>query len=345
MVAETAVPTPMPTPAAANPGSLLVDTALPAGTVSPYLFGSNYGPWIAVPVEMLPAAYDSGVQAIRFPGGEWGDQNDLKSYHIDPFMDFVEQVGAIPTISVRLLQGTAEQAAALVRYINVEKEYGVVYWAIGNEPTLYAGHLRAGGQADDYETEQFNREWREFALAMKAVDPTIKLIGPEVHQFNDDPNYNPKDSAGRDWMIEFLQANGDMVDVVSFHRYPFPQNVQENATIADLRQHIPEWDRTIPYLRGLIQEYTGRDLPIAITEVNTHYSRAVGTEASPDSHFNAIWLAEMFGRLMYQDVFMVNHWMLTSSGGSGGWGIIGRGEVRPSSSSSLARSSFIPILE
>ena len=330
MVAETAVPTAIPTPAAANPGSLLVDTALPAGTVSPYLFGSNYGPWIAVPVEMLPAAYDSGVQAIRFPGGEWGDQNDLKSYHIDPFMDFVEQVGAIPTISVRLLQGTAEQAAALVRYINVEKEYGVVYWAIGNEPTLYAGHLRAGGQADDYETEQFNREWREFALAMKAVDPTIKLIGPEVHQFNDDPNYNPKDSAGRDWMIEFLQANGDMVDVVSFHRYPFPQNVQENATIADLRQHIPEWDRTIPYLRGLIQEYTGRDLPIAITEVNTHYSRAVGTEASPDSHFNAIWLAEMFGRLMYQDVFMVNHWMLTSSGGSGGWGIIGRGEVRPS---------------
>jgi beta-xylosidase len=165
---------------------------------------------------------------------------------------------------------------------------------------------------------------------MKAVDPTIKLVGPEVHQFNDDPHYNPKDSAGRDWMIEFLRANGDMVDVVSFHRYPFPQNVQENATIADLRQHIPEWDRTIPYLRGLIQEYTGRDLPVAITEVNTHYSRAVGTESSPDSHFNAIWLAEMFGRLMYQDVFMVNHWMLTSSGGSGGWGIIGRGEVRPS---------------
>jgi hypothetical protein len=327
---ETTEPTPTLTPAAASPGTLLVDPAIHTGTISPYLFGSNYGPWIAVPVDMLPAAYNSGVQAIRFPGGEWGDQNDLKSYHIDPFMDFVEQVGAIPTISVRLLEGTPEQAAALVHYVNVEKGYNVLYWAIGNEPTLYAGHLRAGGKADDYDTEQFNREWREFALAMKAVDPTIKLIGPEVHQFNDDPNYNPKDSAGRDWMIEFLQANGDIVDVVSFHRYPFPQNIQENATIADLRQHIPEWDRTIPYLRSLIQEYTGRDLPVAITEVNTHYTRAVGTEASPDSHFNAIWLAEMFGRLMYQDVFMVNHWLLTSSGGSGGWGLIGRGEVRPS---------------
>jgi hypothetical protein len=33
--------------------------------------------------------------------------------------------------------------------------------------------------------------------------------------------------------------------------------------------------------------------------------------------------------MLYQDVFMVNHWLLTSSGGQGGWGIIGRGELRP----------------
>lgn len=327
---ETAVPAVTPTPATAAPGTLLVDPNIHMGTVSPYLFGSNYGPWIAVPVDMLPDAYDSGVQVIRFPGGEWGDQNDLKSYHIDPFIDFVNQVGAIPTISVRLLEGTPEQAAELVRYVNIEKAYGVEYWSIGNEPTLYAGHLRAEAKADDYDTARFNREWREFAQAMKAIDPAIKLIGPEVHQFNDDVNYNPKDSVGRDWMIEFLKANGDMVDVVSFHRYPFPKNNQDSATIDELRQHMPEWDRTIPYVRGLIQEYTGRDIPIAITEVNTHYSKAVGGEATPDSHFNAIWLADMFGRLMYQDVFMVNHWLLTSSGGTGGWGLIGRGEVRSS---------------
>jgi hypothetical protein len=330
IVEETAVPTSIPTPATAVPGTLLVDPAIHAGKVSPYLFGSNYGPWTAVPADMLSAAYDSGVQALRFPGGEWGDRNDLKSYHIDPFMDFVKQVGAIPTISVRLLEGTPEQASELVRYVNVEKEYGVQFWSIGNEPTLYAGHFQAEAKADDYETEQFNREWREFALAMKAVDPTIKLIGPEVGQFNDDVNYNPKDSSGRDWMIEFLKANGDLVDVVSFHRYPFPKNSQENATIDDLRQHMPEWDRTIPYLRSLMQEYAGRDIPIAITEVNTHYNKAVGTEATPDSHFNAIWVADMFGRLMYQDVFMVNHWLLTSSGGGGGWGLIGRGELRHS---------------
>ena len=321
----TAEPTPVPP---AESGQLIVEPGRTAGTVSPYFLGSNYGPWVAVPADMISAAYDSKVQAIRFPGGAWGDRNDLKNYHIDSFMAFVEEVGAIATINVRLRQGTPEQAADLVRYVNIEKEYGVEYWAIGNEPTLFAAELRQLGLAEDYDTEQFNREWREFAIAMKEVDPTIKVLGPEIHQFNYDSSTNPKDSSDRDWMIEFLKANGDIVDVVTFHRYPFPQGDQP-VRVEDLRQHSREWDRTIPYLRGLIEEHTGRDILIAVTEFNTHYNEAAAGEATPDSHYAAIWLAEMFGRLMYQDVFMVNHFMLASSGGQGGWGIIGRGELRP----------------
>ncbi len=326
--AETPTPTPVPPPAA---GTLSVVPAAEQGSISPYLFGSNYGPWIAVPFDMLAAAYDSHVTAIRFPGGEWGDRNDLRSYQIDQFIDFVGKVGAIPTISVRLMEGTAEKAAELVHYANVEKKYGVVYWSIGNEPTLFVNYLRTFNKAEDYDTEQFNREWREFALAMKEVDPGIKLIGPEIHQFNFDYNYNPKDSSGRDWMIEFLKANGDLVDVVSFHRYPFPKSQADiNVTVEELRQQTREWDKTIPYLRGLIADFTGRDLPIAITEVNTHWNPAIGGEATPDSHYNAIWVAEMLGRAIRQDLFMINHWLITSSGGQGGWGLIGRGELRPS---------------
>lgn len=323
-------PTPTPIPAPA-PGTLQIVPSAELGAVSPYFLGSNYGPWVAVPVDMLPAAYASGVKAIRFPGGAWGDRNDLKPYQIDYFMDFCHQVGAIPTISVRLREGTSQQAADLVRYVNIEKHYGVTYWSIGNEPTLFAAELQTLGKADDYDTEQYNREWREFAQAMKEVDPDIKLLGPEVHQFTYDDNLNPKDSSGRDWMREFLKANGDLVDVVTFHRYPFPKNsANPNVTIADLRQQTQEWDKTVPYLRGLITDITGRNIPIAVTEVNTHYNQAVGGEATPDSHYNAIWLAETLGRLMRQDVFMVNHWMLTSQGGQGGWGLIGRGELRPS---------------
>jgi hypothetical protein len=324
----TVTPEPTPIPAA-EAGHLIVEPGRTVGTISPYFFGSNYGPWIAVPVDMLPAAYDSQVQSIRFPGGAWGDRNDLKNYHIDPFIKFTEQVGAIATFNVRLRQGTPEQAAELLRYVNIEKAYGVEYWGIGNEPTLFAAELRQLGIAEDYDTEQFNREWREIALAMKEVDPTIKLLGPELHgTYTANFETNPKDSSGRDWMVEFLKANGDLVDVVTFHRYPFPQG-EQLVTIDDLRQNAKEWTQTIPFVRDQIEEYTGRDLPIAITEINTHYNPAVGGETTPDSHYAAIWLSEVFGRMLYQDVFMVNHWLLTSSGGQGGWGIIGRGELRP----------------
>ena len=115
------------------------------------------------------------------------------------------------------------------------------------EPTLFAAELRQLGVAEDYDTEQFNQDWREIALAMREVDSTIKLMGPELHgTYASNFESNPKDSSGRDWMVEFLKANSDLVDVVTFHRYPFPQG-EQRVTIDDLRQNAKEWDLTIPY--------------------------------------------------------------------------------------------------
>jgi hypothetical protein len=318
-----------PTPV---PGMLYVDPGVDLGPISPLVYGSNYGPWLAVSVDMLPAAYESGVTMLRFPAGSWGDNNDVKTYQIDQFMLFLEQLGASAMFNVRLKNGTPEAAAALVHYTNIEKGYGVRYWGIGNEPTLYEGEL-----ADGYDVTRFNREWREFALAMQAVDPSIQLVGPEVHQFSFDTagttNYSDdtaRDSGGRLWMDEFLKANGDLVDVVSFHRYPYPvSSIAGAPTIDELRQNAHEWDRIVSRLRSLIHEHTGRDLPIAVTEFNSAYNKSVGGEATADSHYNAIWLADVLGRLIRNGVFMVNQWILTSKGGYGGWGLVGQAEVYP----------------
>lgn len=312
--------TPIPTPVA---GVLFVDPGADRGLVSPLLRGSNYGPWVAVPVNMLETAYNAKIAVIRFPGGAWGDRNTLKDYQIDAFMDFCKKTGSTATISVNLRDGTPEQAAELVRYVNITKKYGITYWAIGNEPTLFAQEVGEG----PYGVADYNREFREFAAAMKAVDPSIKLMGPEIHQYAVDPGARPKDASGLDWMDEFLKANGDLVDVVTFHRYPFGTSI----TPDDLRRNAREWDDLVIALRGRIHELTGRDLPIALTEVNTHYNPAVGGIATPDSHFNAIWLADVFGQMVTQDVLIFNHWMLSTSGSNqGGWGMISRSGVRPS---------------
>lgn len=320
---STSAYTALPSPVA---GTLYVDPSRDIGPISPYLFGSNYGPWVAVPFNMLQSAFDSGITILRFPGGSWGDQNNIQPFQIDTFMGILQKMGAAAMINVRLENGSPGQAAQLVRYVNIDKIYNVRYWAIGNEPTLYRGDPYT-----NYETTQFNKDWRAMAQAMKAVDPSIKLIGPELHQFTDQESQNPRDPSGRDWMTEFLKSNGDLVDVVSFHRYPFPtSSTAPPATIEELHQNVYQWDKIVIYLRTLIHQTTGRDLPIAVTEFNSHYNQVTKGEATPDSQYNAIWLADVLGRLMSNGVFMADQWLLTTRDAQGGWGLIGSGELRPS---------------
>jgi hypothetical protein len=127
-------------------------------------------------------------------------------------------------------------------------------------------------------------------------------------------------------MTEFLKANGDLVDVVSVHRYPLysPTNP---VTVDALRENTRKWVREIEYLRGLIREIVGRDLPIAVTEVNSDPSSAMLQEASPDSFYNAIWYADVLGHLMNADVFMVNQWVLSQR--STGLGLFNGTTIRP----------------
>lgn len=226
-------------------------------------------------------------------------------------------------ISVRLLGGSPETAAELVRYANKEKKYGVVYWSIGNEANIYT-QLK---QADyDYNLDHLNREWRPIAEAMKKVDKSIKLVGPELSQWNVDLASTPKDSAGRDWMTEFLKVNGDLLDVVSVHRYPMysPNNP---VTVEALRANTRQWVTEVEYLRSLTREIVGRELPIAITELNSDPSSAQLQAASPDSFYNAIWYADVLGQLMNADVFMVNQWVISQR--TTGLGLFKGNEIRP----------------
>lgn len=320
----TAVPTATPAaPPTTTPGTLTVDPAFSLGPISPYLFGTNYGPMHAVTLEVMPLVEEAGFTTLRFPGGAWTDSTDVKPFQIDQFMDFSQQVGATPHISVRLLGGSPETAAALVRYTNIEKQYGVTYWSIGNEPSIYT---QLGQAAYDYTTENLNRDWRPIAEAMKAVDPTIHLLGPDIHQWAATESATPKDSAGRDWMAEFLKTNGDLIDIVAVHRYPLysPSNP---VTVADLRQNTRQWVQEVEHLRSVMREILGHELPIAITELNSDPSPAMLQEASPDSFYNAIWYADVLGQLMNADVLMVNQWVLSQR--STGLGLFQGSTVRP----------------
>src|ERR1051325_5259337 len=87
--------TPVPTPV---PGGLYVDAAQDLGPISPLVYGTNYGPWLGLPLQLKSDAVAAHLTLMRFPGGNWGDQNDLTTLQIDTFMFLCKELGAEPMI-------------------------------------------------------------------------------------------------------------------------------------------------------------------------------------------------------------------------------------------------------
>jgi hypothetical protein len=309
------------------PGALYVNAEQPIGAVSPYVFGTNYGPWTFLTLGARPKAKEAGLTLMRYPGGNWGDLNDLMEYQIDEAVALAKELGSEPLISVRLANGSIENAVNLIKYANQTKKYNIQYWSIGNEPSLFA---TGGASIDGYDTVRYNQEWRQFAEALRAVDPGIKLVGPDTHQFTANLAANPKDLNGKDWLEEFLKANGDLVDVVAIHRYPFPKNMQDLIPTKDeLLASSAEWDQTIPALRKLIKDTTGQDKPIGILEINSNWANVSGGEASPETFYNALWWGDVLGRLITQRVDMVGQFVLSMAPGGGELGLFARDDPRP----------------
>ena len=307
-----------------QPNGIVIETRKKGHIISPLIFGANYGPWVGVPYDMFEVAENSGITYLRFPGGEWGDQNDLKPYHFDAFMPIVDMLDATPQVNIRMQSGTPEQAADLVRFTNIESDYNIKYWAIGNEPNLYTNFP----MYEDMNVDQYNKLFREYYKAMKSVDPNIIIIGPEITNYV--AQSEPIDENGKSWMQEFLKVNGDIVDIVSFHRYPFPPDMSsEPLTKRELLDSTLEWDFILDETKIMIKEITGRDIPIAVTEINSDWTHATGGEATTDSFFNAIWWADVLGEMIEHDVEITAYFLLQCKISQGGYGLIGKYDIRP----------------
>lgn len=317
--AEPAAPSPLPSPV---PGVLSVDVTQPQGPISPLVYGTNYGPWMGAFLPDVQRQVEAaGFTYLRFPGGDYGDQHDIEPQQIDDFVALCRKLGAEPSISLRLRGGTPAGAAEIVRYTNSTRKYAVRYWSIGNEPTLYS----------EYDIARFNQEWRAIAQAARAVDPGITIVGPDIHQL--DAQGTIRDPQGRftmrEFLEQFLRANGDLVDIVAVHRYPFPPGPSDGDPTTDqLRANSPEWDAIIPNLRALVRAAAGRDLPVAVTEVNSNWSATFSGDATPDSHLGAIWWADVLARLIRQRVAIVAQFAMYAPE-SAGWGMLRAYSTRP----------------
>ncbi len=183
-----------------------------------------------------------GVPIIRYPGGNfvsgynwldgigpkanrprvldkaWNTVNS-NEFGTDEFLAWCRLADTEPLLAVNLGTGTAEEAAALVEYCNVEKgtrwsdlrrkngvagAYKVKNWCLGNEMDgpWQIGHMTA---------TEYGLKAEDAARQMRYVDPSLKLVacgssGPGM------PTY-------LEWDREVLEQCYDYVDAISLHRY------------------------------------------------------------------------------------------------------------------------------
>ncbi|UCH10011.1 MAG: hypothetical protein JSU61_12525 [Fidelibacterota bacterium] len=154
-----------------------------------------------------------GALGEEWEGGKPWEPGDVG---IDEFMELCRLTGARPYVAVNAGNGTPEEAAQLVEYCNGPADsthgalragnghpepYGVELWGIGNE-------MFGSWQHGHVDEETYARRHLAFGQAMRAVDPTIKLVA----------------TGGRYWFYPgwnqaLFRIAGDYVDYLSLHSY------------------------------------------------------------------------------------------------------------------------------
>lgn len=284
---------------------------------------------------------------IRYPGGSESDVFDWRAslgpqdergsaevyhrpgeeqeivYGLPELLELCRRLGAEPLLTVNLNTGTAEDAAAWLRAVNVEGLRGsdgeplpgARFWEIGNEPYL-DNEIRPDWTI---EPEEFAARATRAIRAMREVDPSIS-IGLPLR--SDTIGTIPLPQQIEDFAEIVLQEVDAPIDWVSLHNayFPFLWNPQENlgpsevfqATMAAYRVVEEDFEHT----RRLLRRYRpGEDIDLAVTE----YAPLFGMGSERDSWIatlgGALYVADLLRLFTEQpDLLMATHWSL-----SGNW--------------------------
>lgn len=259
---------------------------------------------------------DSKAAIIRF-GGIAPDNNKPTNSQYIKMIDSVRAKGMEPVIQVPFHKGayTAQQAAAIVQYVNVTKGKNIQYWSIGNEPDLDYKYTNAA---------QVAAYIRPFASAMKAVDPNIKIIGPECAWYNTGiinglttPG-GPDDITGKDAAGRFY------VDIISFHYYGFNGTQSRSEVISKLSSTNNLSDNLATLNARLATCNTSHNrsgitaLKAAVTEANVGYLNDAGDNLNgngANSFIGGQFIAEMFSVGLKNSLSFMNVWSVVEGNG------------------------------
>ncbi len=264
---------------------------------------------------------DSNVQIVRI-GGIGADKYFYTEYQILNLIDSIQQLGAEPIVQVPIWGGdsTAAHAASIVQLLNITHNRDIKYWSIGNEPNHVYDNAAYGFGGNVYGRAEYAASVREFSIAMKTVDPTIKTIAGELAWYYDV------------WINELLKPGGaddisgnngthDYIDYFSFHRYPFSRygTQQTRALVQESPDAFISVTNDLNALIATANSTHARnnDLQYGLTEININTNNPITNEADglgSNSFIAGQWWAEMMQTGILQKAQFMNFWSAIEGG-------------------------------
>ncbi len=310
-------------------GSILI-SGTRAAPVSPYLIGENSFN-ADTPGQDADRVWGKMKEArfklIRLGGISNNDKTPSVETHAR-WIDSIRSIGAEPLVQVSSIDPPAT-AANLVKALNIDRKYGIKFWSIGNEPTCVT-------KTDGTITARIAANVKERALAMKAVDPTIKILfGDECYWKPD--LYGPLIGGANDVTGDGMIAGKNVryVDGVTFHTYPLPGSSKTDVytrndvvfgATANVRGQFQNC-RKAADAADAAHGRTGADkLSISLTEFNvTYWNSSDNTPAGVGvrSFVAGQFVAEVFGMGLEYGALTVAPWSMLESGGDGRGGDLG----------------------
>jgi alpha-N-arabinofuranosidase len=154
-------------------------------------------------------------QRVTWTNLSWKNEPEPSDFGTDEFVAFARAAGAEPSITVNVegRGATVEEAAAWVEYCNgpATSKYGAMRAANGHRDPFRVKLGEVGNEIwGDWvrghsDAETYARNYIRYAKAMRAVDPSIKLIAVGDNNMT--------------WNRTVLRAAGDGIDYLAIHHY------------------------------------------------------------------------------------------------------------------------------
>lgn len=213
------------------------------------------------------------------------------------------------TVPVAMLYDNPDNAANEIAYLEAHG-YAIKYVELGEEPD---------GQFVLPEDDA--GLYVQWADAIHAVDPNIKLAGPVFQGVNDDIPIWPDAQGNTSWFTRFLNylnARGHAADlnVMTYEHYPFDPC---NVTWSDLYQE-PQ------IVAHVFKVWQNDGLPASTAQEITEYNLAYDQSARYMQTYAALWHADFVGSFLTaggKAAYFYQYEPLPMYQGCGGWGTFG----------------------